>query len=106
MDKIKAVMQKPGEISRVISIDKDNFIGECNRIVGGLSTDVMTDCGLLLVIHARTPYCSGKNLSTPFGLIYSTVLMIAKDDAGQPVSMTPPQIQAARGWLLRHSFVI
>lgn len=104
MDSIKVVMQKPGEISRVIGIDKDNLIGECSRLVGGLSTDIMTDCGLWLVIHARTPYSSGKNLSTPFGLIYSTVLMIAKDDDGNPVSMTPPQIQAARGWLLRHSF--
>lgn len=104
MERIKAVMQKPGEISRVISIDKDNFIGECNRWVGGLSTDIMTDCGLWLVIHARTPYSSGKNLATPFGLIYSTVLMIAKDDAGQPVSLTPEQVQTARSWLLRHSF--
>ena len=103
MERIKAVMQKPGEISRVISIDKDNFIGECNRWVGGLSTDIMTDCGLWLVIHARTPYSSGKNLSTPFGLIYSTVLMIAKDDAGQPVNLTPEQVQTARAWLLKHS---
>lgn len=103
MERIKAVMQKPGEISRVISIQKDNFIGECNRWVGGLSTDIMTDCGLHLVIHARTPYSSGKNLSTPFGLIYSTVLMIAKDDAGQPVSLTPEQVQTARSWLLKHS---
>lgn len=103
MGSIKVVVQRPGEISHAIYINKELFIGECNRWVGGLSTDIMTDCGLWLVIHARTPYSSGKNLSTPFGLIYSTVLMIAKDDAGQPVSMTPPQIQTARGWLLKHS---
>lgn len=104
MGSIKVVVQRPGEISHVTYINKELFIGECNRLVGGLSTDIMTDCGLWLVIHARTPYSSGKNLSTPFGLIYSTVLMIAKDDAGEPVSLTPPQIQTARGWLLRHSF--
>lgn len=104
MGSIKVVVQRPGEISHVIYINKEYFIGECNRWVGGLSTDIMTDCGLHLVIHARTPYSSGKNLSTPFGLIYSTVLMIAKDDAGQPVSLTPEQVQTARSWLLRHSF--
>ena len=73
MGSIKVVVQRPGEISHVIYINKEYFIG------------------------------SGKNLSTPFGLIYSTVLMIAKDDAGQPVSLTPEQVQTARSWLLKHS---
>ena len=103
MDSIKVVMQKPGEISRVISIQKDNINGEFNRLVGGLSTMVMTDCGLWLVIHARLPYVSGKNLSTPFGLIYSTVIMTATNQDGQHVSLTPAQVQTARTWLLKHS---
>ena len=55
MGSIKVVVQRPGEISHVIYINKELFIGECNRWVGGLSTDIMTDCGLHLVIHARTP---------------------------------------------------
>ena len=57
MERIKAVMQKPREISRVISIQKDNFIGECNRWVGGLSTDIMTDCGL----HLAFPRTRGRD---------------------------------------------
>ena len=56
MGSIKVVVQRPGEISHVTYINKELFIGECNRLVGGLSTDIMTDCGLWLVIHARTPY--------------------------------------------------
>lgn len=104
MDSIKVVMQEPGEISRVISIQKDNINGEFNRLVGGLSTMVMTDCGLWLVIHSAVMNFSDRNLMAQWGLVYGTALMTATDETGQHVSLTPAQVQTARSWLLRHSF--
>ena len=60
MGSIKVVVQRPGEISHVIYINKELFIGECNRWVGGLSTDIMTDCGLCKLQYKMSVKLSDK----------------------------------------------
>ena len=100
--KIKAVLQRPGELSEIVSID--NTIEEMNRIVGGLSTAVtIPDNSLTLIMNMNSNRRGTPNLKTLWGRIYGTVLITATED-GQYVSLTPEQVQSARGWLLRHTY--
>lgn len=101
--KIKAVLQRQGALSEIVSIE--NTIGEMNRIVGGLSEVVtIPENGLSLVMNVNTDRRRKKpTLKTLWGRIYGTVLITATED-GQYVSLTPEQIQSARGWLLKHTY--
>ena len=101
--KIKAVLQRPGELSEIVSID--NTIEEMNRIVGGMSTAVtIPGCGLQLVMNVNTDRRHRKpTLRTLWGMIYGNVI-ITNTDKKRYFSLTPEQIQSARGWLLRHIY--
>lgn len=100
--KIKAVIQRPGELSEIVSID--NTIEEMNRIVGGLSTAVtIPDNSLTLIMNMNSNRKGTPNLKTLWGRIYGTVVIV-KDTKGEFISLTPEQIQSARGWLLKHTY--
>lgn len=100
--KIKAVLQRPGELSEIVSIE--NTIREMNRIVGGLSTAVtIPDNSLTLIMNMNSNRKGTPNLKTLWGRIYGTVVIV-KDTKGEFISLTPEQIQSARGWLLRHTY--
>ena len=89
-------------MSEIVSID--NTIEEMNRIVGGLSTAVtIPDNSLTLIMNMNSNRRGTPNLKTLWGRIYGTVLITATED-GQYVSLTPEQVQSARGWLLRHTY--
>ena len=99
---IKAVIQRPGEISEIVSIE--NTIGEMNSIVGGASTAVtIPENGLKLVMNISSKIIGNPTLKTLWGKIYGTVIVTAADN-GKFISLTPEQIQSARGWLLKHTY--
>ena len=99
---IKAVIQRPGEISEIVSIE--NTIGEMNSIVGGASTAVtIPENGLKLVMNISSKILGHPTLKTLWGKIYGTVIVTAADN-GKFISLTPEQIQAAREWLLKHTY--
>lgn len=100
-DRIKAVIQRPGELSEIVRIGND--IKALNRLVGGISTEVtIPENGLKLIMHISSRNGT-PNLKTLWGKIFGTVLIVAKKER-QAVSMTPEQIQSARAWLLRHKY--
>ena len=102
-EKIKAVLQRPGELSEIVSID--NTIGEMNRIVAGMSTAVtIPDNSLTLVMNVNTDRRHKKpTLKTLWGRIYGNVI-ITNMDGNHYISLTPEQVQSARGWLLKHTY--
>ena len=69
-DMIKAVIQRPGELSEIVSID--NTIEEMNRVVGGLSTAVtIPGCIGKLVMNVNIDRRHKKpTLRTLWGRIY------------------------------------
>ena len=98
-NKIKAVIQKPGEISEIVSLD--GTIEAFNRTVAGASARVALGVGRLFLVMNN--YGGTKpNLMTDFGIIQGNVIIVAMDN-GLYVSMTVEEIQTARSWLLKHS---
>lgn len=101
-DIIKAVIQRPGEISEIV--ETENTVEALNELVGGMSTAVtIPDNSLTLIMNMNSNRRGTPNLKTLWGRIYGTVLITATED-GQYVSLTPEQVQSARGWLLRHIY--
>ena len=99
---IKVVIQRPGEISGIIEIKND--IEAINAIVGGQSTAVtIPENGLKLVMNISSKIIGNPTLKTLWGKIYGTVIVTAADN-GKFISLTPEQIQAAREWLLKHTY--
>ena len=99
---IKAVIQRPGEISEIIEIE--NTTETLNRIVGGMSTGVVIpDNGLLLFMNVNSNRKGTPNLKTLWGKIYGTVIVAARAE-DEWFGLTPEQIQSARGWLLKHTY--
>lgn len=99
---IKAVIQRPGEISEIV--ETENTVEALNELVGGMSTAVtIPDNSLTLIMNMNSNRRGTPNLKTLWGRIYGTVLITATED-GQYVSLTPEQIQSARGWLLKHTY--
>lgn len=99
---IKAVIQHTGALSEISEIE--NSIEAVNRIVGGLSTEVtIPENGLKLIMNVNSKRKGNPNLKTLWGRIFGTVIIAAKEQNGY-VSLTPEQIQSARGWLLKHTW--
>ena len=98
-NKLKAVIQKPGEISEIVSLD--GTIEAFNRTVAGASARVALGVGRLFLVMNN--YGGTKpNLMTDFGIIQGPVIVVAMDN-GLYDSMSIEEIQAARSWLLKHS---
>lgn len=97
--KIKIVIQCPGELSRAIWMK-----GHMNDVLSGHTTVVtIPENGLRLVFNMYSDRRGKPNLKTLWGKIYGTVLITATEGKHY-VSLTPEQIQAARGWLLKHTY--
>lgn len=101
-EKIKAVLQKPGEISEIVEIE--NTVEALNELVSGMSTAVkIPDNSLTLIMNMNSNRRAKPNLKTLWGRIFGTVVIV-KDTKGELISLTPEQIQSARGWLLKHTY--
>lgn len=97
--KIKIVIQCPGELSRAVWMT-----GHMNDVLNGHTTVVtIPENGLSLVFNMYSDRRGTPNLKTLWGKIYGTVLITAMEGKHY-VSLTPEQIQAARGWLLKHTY--
>lgn len=98
-EKIKIVLQIPGEISRAIWMT-----GHMNDVLGGHTTVVtIPENGLSLVFNMYSDRRGTPTLKTLWGKIYGAVI-VTKLEGRNFVSLTPEQIQAARGWLLKHTY--
>ena len=100
-EKIKCVLQKPGEISVVANIP--NTLEAMQKIVGGDIAPLTLSNGYVLVMNAL-----GKLIGLPrmlkvyTGSIDGTVIM-TRAEGDRFVSLTNEQIQEVRGWLLQHT---
>lgn len=101
-DIIKAVIQRQGEISEIV--ETENTVEALNELVGGMSTAVtIPDNSLTLIMNMNSNRRGTPNLKTLWGRIFGTVVIV-KDTRGEFISLTPEQVQEARGWLLRHTY--
>lgn len=99
---IKAVIQRPGEISEKVCIG--NTIESINRIVGGMSTEVtIPENGLKLIMNMHSDRRGTPTLKTLWGRIFGTVIIAAKEE-NRYISLTTEQIQSARTWLMKHTY--
>lgn len=97
--KIKIVIQCPGELSRAVWMK-----GHMNDVLNGHTTVVtIPENGLSLVFNMYSDRRGKPTLKTLWGRIYGTVI-VTKLEGRNFVSLTPEQIQSARGWLLKHTY--
>lgn len=101
---IKTVIQRPGMISEISEIE--NSIESINKVVGGISTEVtIPENSLKLIINVNSDRKGIPTLKTLWGRIFGTVIIVTKD-RDTYISLTPEQIQSARGWLLKHTWEV
>lgn len=98
-EKIKIVLQFPGEISVATWMT-----GHMNDVLkGGTTVVTIPENGLKLVMNVHSDRKGKPNLKTIWGNIYGTVLITAMDGK-EYVSLTTAQVQSARAWLLKHTW--
>ena len=98
---IKAVIQRPGEISEIVEIE-DKFF-RIKELIGGVpGCYIIPEIGLEMIYVVDglfLPY----NIYLKDDIINGSVL-ITNSEKDELVSLTPEQIQAAREWLLKHTY--
>ena len=100
-EKIKVVVQNPGEISRIVTIP--NTEEAMQELVGGY-IEVHHISGSLLLVMDEEGRLKGlpENVRcVQYGTIVGPVFITA--DKGEDFrSLTPEEIQTARAWLMKH----
>ena len=101
-EKIKVVVQHPGEISRIVSVP--DTLEALQKLVGGYIEVVSIGRGLLLVLNEEGRLRGMKEnvRCVQYGTIVGTVFVTAAD-GDEFRSLTTEEIQSARAWLLKHS---
>ena len=101
-EKIKVVVQHPGEISRIVSVP--DTLEALQKLVGGYIEVVSIGRGLLLVLNEEGKLRGMKEnvRCVQYGTIFGPVFITADKDEDFR-SLTTEEIQSARAWLLRHS---
>jgi hypothetical protein len=101
-NKIKVVLQRPGHISEVVAIP--NTLEALQQLVGGYIEPLTLPDGFVIICNGEGRYLGLQpNVNTYAGVIVGNVVITKAEGEGF-VSLTPEQIQAARGWLLRHTY--
>ena len=100
-EKIKCVLQKPGEISVVANIP--NTLEAMQKIVGGDIETLTLSNGYILIMNQ-----SGRLIGLPRVIKFYTgslvgTIIVTKAEGERFVSLTNEQIQEVRGWLLQHT---
>ena len=99
-EKIKIVLQFPGKIAVATWMT-----GHMNDVLkGGTTVVTIPENGLKLVMNVHSKRSGKPNLKTLWGKIYGTVLITAMEGK-EYVSLTPEQVQSARAWLLKHTYM-
>lgn len=103
MDKIiKCVFQRPGDLSKVLCIP--NTLEAFQQLVGGYIETLTLPSGFVIIMNEEGRFIGLQpNIISYAGVIVGNVV-ITKAEGEDFVSLTPEQIQAARGWLLRHTY--
>ena len=101
-EKIKVVVQHPGEISRIVSVP--DTLEALQKLVGGYIEVVSIGRGLLLVMNEEGRLRGMKEnvRCVQYGTIFGSVFITADKDEDFR-SLTTEEIQSARAWLLRHT---
>lgn len=101
-EKIKVVVQNPGEISRIVTVP--NTLEALQELVGGYIEVHHIGNGLLLVMDedGRLKGLPENVRCVQYGTIVGPVFITADKDEDFR-SLTTEEIQAARAWLLDHS---
>ena len=100
-EKIKCVLQKPGEISVVANIP--NTLEAMQKIVGGDIETLTLSNGYVLVMNQN-----GKLIGLPRTLRFYTgsldgTVIMTRAEGDRFVSLTNEQIQEARAWILQQT---
>lgn len=101
-EKIKIVIQCPGEISRVVTVP--NTLEAVQEVIGGYIETVTLPNGLVLVMdeEGRLKGLRENVRCVQFGTIVGRIFITAAEGESFR-SLTVDEIQSARAWLLKHS---
>lgn len=104
-EKIKVVIQHPGEISRIADINALplNLAAKLSEMLAkrrALNVNIMSD---VLVFDPLALALAEPVNVVAYGSVYHGTVAFVAVDGDTPVSLTPQQIQQKRAWLLRHS---
>ena len=101
-DMIKAVIQRPGQISQIITIP--DTLEALQQLVGGYIETLTLPDGFVIICNEEGRYLGLQpNVNTYAGVIVGNII-ITKAEGEDFASLTPEQIQFARGWLLKHTY--
>lgn len=104
-NKIKCVIQRPGQVSEVIEVNARNPYLDFRRIFGG-------DCAEIIQLnydfdiiadYERVSKSLKPNISFNGKTIHGTAIVVADHNGEGFNSMTTAEIQAVRAWLLKHT---
>lgn len=102
-EKIKVVIQHPGEISRIADINALplNLAAKLSEMLAkrrALNVHINSD------VLVSDPCAINEPVNVvAYGSVYHGTVAFVAVDGDTPVSLTPQQIQQKRAWLLRHS---
>ena len=102
-EKIKVIIQHPGEISRIADINALPL-----NLAAKLSEMLAKRRALNVHINSDMLVSDPCAINEPvnvvaYGSVYHGTVAFVAVDGDTPVSLTPKQIQQKRAWLLRHS---
>ena len=101
-NKIKVVFQRPGELSKVLYIP--NTLEAFQQLVGGYIETLTLPDGFVIICNWEGRYLGLQpNVNTYAGVIVGNIIITKAEGEGF-VSLTPDQVQSARGWLLKHTY--
>ena len=102
-EKIKVIIQHPGEISRIADINALplNLAAKLSEMLAkrrALNVHINSD------VLVSDPCAINEPVNVvAYGSVYHGTVAFVAVDGDTPVSLTPQQIQQNRAWLLRHS---
>lgn len=104
-EKIKVIIQHPGETSRIADINALplNLAAKLSEMLAkrrALNVNIMSD---VLVFDPLALALAEPVNVVAYGSVYHGTVAFVAVDGDTPVSLTPQQIQKIRAWLLRHS---
>lgn len=102
VEKIKCVIQMPGQISEAVDIN--NTLESFQEIVGGYIETLTLLNGLILVMNEEGKLkCLEPNIEFYNDCIVGPVLITKADYNGDFCSLTVQEIQTARAWLIKNA---
>lgn len=103
-NKIKCVIQKPGEISKVIEVDEYYPYSDFEQFFGGYIDIISINRDFVVIVdYAFESEELKANIAFNGRTIHGTIIVVADHNGDGFNSMTTAEIQAVRAWLLKHT---